>query len=288
MCGAIPYNRSNVDDRDAVVGGDGSRDEIHAEEDDIGEAIAPIVGEKVRDSSCVDAADLSEHPAAPSVTDSMGKTAEPPSMSVNIGDVGSGVDYPEEGSVNVSSADDIVTDAGKQPSVENLDEAVDPSVKNTVDKLKDKAQIGRDEDKPTVIDTRNDIENVTPSVGDTSSIADTSDNDLVEEGAEPTVGEGVADTLNAEVLEIPKNGAEQGRTCWQESQGAEREARKDTEKAVEDDVQENAEEHHLLSNQLSVSETMARVLYMIGTWASFNLGQFIFDQTIQHAQSSHI
>ncbi|GAA0145919.1 hypothetical protein LIER_05993 [Lithospermum erythrorhizon] len=29
---------------------------------------------------------------------------------------------------------------------------------------------------------------------------------------------------------------------------------------------------------------MARVLYMIGTGASFKLGQFIFDQTVQHAQ----
>ncbi|GAA0185583.1 hypothetical protein LIER_32871 [Lithospermum erythrorhizon] len=34
-----------------------------------------------------------------------------------------------------------------------------------------------------------------------------------------------------------------------------------------------------------MSETMARVLYMIGTWVSLNLGQFIFDQTVQHAQS---
>ncbi|GAA0151212.1 hypothetical protein LIER_09982 [Lithospermum erythrorhizon] len=38
----------------------------------------------------------------------------------------------------------------------------------------------------------------------------------------------------------------------------------------------------------SVSETMAMVLYIIGTGASFNLGQFIFDQTVQHAQSHTI
>ncbi|GAA0163876.1 hypothetical protein LIER_19645 [Lithospermum erythrorhizon] len=30
---------------------------------------------------------------------------------------------------------------------------------------------------------------------------------------------------------------------------------------------------------------MVRVLYMIGTRASFNFGQFIFDPTVQHAQS---
>ncbi|GAA0139416.1 hypothetical protein LIER_35083 [Lithospermum erythrorhizon] len=149
--------RSDVDDRDADVRGDRSRDEIHVEEDDIGEPIAPIVGEKVRDSSSVDAADLSEHPAAPSAADSIGKTVGPNSMSVNIGDVGSGIDNREKRSVNVSSADDNVTNAGKQPSVENLDEVVVPSVKNIVDKLKEKV----DKDKPIVIDT----DNVTPSVG---------------------------------------------------------------------------------------------------------------------------
>ncbi|GAA0158177.1 hypothetical protein LIER_38596 [Lithospermum erythrorhizon] len=107
-----------------------SRDEIHVEEDDIGKPIAPIV-------------DLSEYSAAPSAADLM------------------------EESVNMSSADDTVTKAGKQPSVKNLDEVVDPSIKNTVDKLKEKASIWGDEDRPTVVDTGNDTENVTPSVGDT-------------------------------------------------------------------------------------------------------------------------
>ncbi|GAA0155644.1 hypothetical protein LIER_13330 [Lithospermum erythrorhizon] len=43
-----------------------------------------------------------------------------------------------------------------------------------------------------------------------------------------------------------------------------------------------------ITHTIIVSETLAMVLYMIGTRALFNLGQFIFDQVVQHAQSHAI
>ncbi|GAA0170848.1 hypothetical protein LIER_25022 [Lithospermum erythrorhizon] len=156
--------------------------------------------------------DMSEHPAVPSAADSMGKTAIPSNMFANVGDVGSGFDNSEGGSVNASS----------------------------MDGLKDNAPTRGNEGRPTIIDTSNDVENVetvTLSVMDTTikdvegmtSIdipsADGTDvvtigiedvtpsvNDngagavgLSEETTEPTVGKCDADILNAEDLEIPEN-----------------------------------------------------------------------------------
>ncbi|GAA0144651.1 hypothetical protein LIER_35979 [Lithospermum erythrorhizon] len=168
---------------------------VVAEEDDIGEPINAIVDEKVRDSSCVDAAYLLEYTVVPSATASMGKTIEPSNVYVNVGDVSIGVDNPEGITVNVSSVDDNITNASKQASVENFGKAVDPNVKDTVDGLKENPPIGADEGRPTVINTGNDTakdENVTPSVRDTT----------MEDAAEPTVGKGDADTLNTEEMEI--------------------------------------------------------------------------------------
>ncbi|GAA0185978.1 hypothetical protein LIER_33266 [Lithospermum erythrorhizon] len=130
---------------------------------------------------------LLEHIVVPSVADSLGKTVEPSINSVNICDAVSGVDNPEGGSVNVSSADDSVTDVGKQPSVENLGKTIDPSDKDTVDALKESVLIGGDEVRPTVIDTGN----------------------VTETRGEPTVGEGVADTLNAEEMKIPEDAGQE-------------------------------------------------------------------------------
>ncbi|GAA0172411.1 hypothetical protein LIER_41329 [Lithospermum erythrorhizon] len=217
-----PRNSSNEDDD---VGEDGSRDEIHAEEDDIGEPIAPIVDKKVRDSSCADAADLLEHVVVSSDTALMGKIIEPSNVYVNVGDVSRGVDDSEGITVNVSNVNNTITDAGKQASVENFGKAVDPSVKETVDGLKENAPIKGDEGRPTIINTGNDTtkdEDVTPSVRDTTmeddagltdgretvtpSVADTGTNDdLSEGGAEPTIGKGDAYTLNTEKMEIPED-----------------------------------------------------------------------------------
>ncbi|GAA0161321.1 hypothetical protein LIER_17664 [Lithospermum erythrorhizon] len=215
------------------VGGDGSHDEIQEDEDVVGESIVPIIDGRVGDSSCADAEDLSEHPTVPSVVDSMGKTLEP--FDVSIGDMGSGVDNLEGGSVNVSIADDTVSDAGKQPSVKNLGECVDPSVKDNVDGLKESVPIRGDEARPTVNGPVK-VENVTPSVKDTTmedaegmkmmdvpsaagthgmtrgredvtpSVTDTgvsAAGQLVER-TKPTSGEGLTNTLNAdrEDLEI--------------------------------------------------------------------------------------
>ncbi|GAA0145918.1 hypothetical protein LIER_05992 [Lithospermum erythrorhizon] len=103
---------------------------------------------KQLETLCADAADLLEHTAVLSATDSMGKTVEPFNISINIGDVSNGVDNPDGINVDVSSVDDTVTDAGKQASIENFDEG-----------------------RPTVIDIGNDTkkdENVTPSIRDTA------------------------------------------------------------------------------------------------------------------------
>ncbi|GAA0141075.1 hypothetical protein LIER_02301 [Lithospermum erythrorhizon] len=228
---SIPPTADITQEKDADVGGDGSRGEIHTDEDDIRE---PIVKERVRDSSCANATDLSEHTATPSATDSIGKTVEPSNIYVS-----SGVDNPDGITVDVSSVNDIVTDASKQESVENFGKAVDPSVKDTVDGLKENAPIEGYEARPTVIDTSNDTEkdeNVTPSVRDiamedakvvasmdvpsvdgTSNVTEgredvtpnVADNgvgagNLSEEGAKPIVGEGVVDTLNTEEVKIPE------------------------------------------------------------------------------------
>ncbi|GAA0176192.1 hypothetical protein LIER_29230 [Lithospermum erythrorhizon] len=126
---------------------------------------------------------------------------------------------------------------GKRPSTDNLGGPIDPSVRDTMDELKESTPIGGDVSRPTVIDTGNDhvmVENVTPRSKDTamedaegmtlmdvSSVAGTDGltagsedvtpsavdtgadaADLPEERAKPTGGEGVTDTMNAEELEI--------------------------------------------------------------------------------------
>ncbi|GAA0165754.1 hypothetical protein LIER_40049 [Lithospermum erythrorhizon] len=118
------------------------------------------------------------------------------------------------------------------------------------------AHIGGDEARPTIIETSNDpmmVEDVTPSVRNTamedaeSMDVPTTDrnNDvtptvvntvagvagLLEERIEPTVVEGVADTLDAN---IEKKRSKEERVAKR----AARKARKATKKAVEDEVQE--------------------------------------------------
>ncbi|GAA0159516.1 hypothetical protein LIER_16270 [Lithospermum erythrorhizon] len=114
------YNpMTEVDNRDADVGGDKSMSEIPTKENVADKTITPIVEEGVEDYSCVEGVtNLLEYPAVPSNTDLMG------------------------GSVNVSSVDDTMTDADKQPSDENVSEAVDPSAKDIVDGLNENAPIG--------------------------------------------------------------------------------------------------------------------------------------------------
>ncbi|GAA0173879.1 hypothetical protein LIER_27389 [Lithospermum erythrorhizon] len=145
-----------------------SHDEIHAEEDVIGEEVAPIVEEGVNDSSRAEmseVADVSDPPTNPSVEDTMGKTAEPSAMSdKSTGDVGK--DIPEGDDVNVSHADKVVTDGVKIP-------------------------------KPVTAKAAG--KGVIPSVFDT--------NDEIARSMErPTAGEGVDDTLDANIQEvIPKD-----------------------------------------------------------------------------------
>ncbi|GAA0161619.1 hypothetical protein LIER_17894 [Lithospermum erythrorhizon] len=62
------------------VGGEESHDKIQVDDDVIGEAIVPIVEERVIDSSCAemsDATDVSEQSIIPTIDDTTGQTVEP-------------------------------------------------------------------------------------------------------------------------------------------------------------------------------------------------------------------
>ncbi|GAA0172334.1 hypothetical protein LIER_26181 [Lithospermum erythrorhizon] len=136
-----------------------------------------------------------------SVDDSMDKTVEPSNISEKCVD-GDVDDNREGGDVDVSHVDNMVTEGVKMPSTENLVESVDPSVRDTLDELKDGTFIGGDVMSPSVIDTVNDPEvegYVTRSVRDT---AVESAKDLPEERSMLIVGQGVADTLNVDVKKL--------------------------------------------------------------------------------------
>ncbi|GAA0172305.1 hypothetical protein LIER_26156 [Lithospermum erythrorhizon] len=115
---------------DDDVGREKSHDEIKVEEDFIGEKVAPIVKERDIDSSC---AEMSESTVTPSVNASEGKTAGPPIIPEELVkvDVSSGADVRE------SCAEDILTENIEGPSTEGVGANVDPSVKDTLDGLKD-------------------------------------------------------------------------------------------------------------------------------------------------------
>ncbi|GAA0168382.1 hypothetical protein LIER_23109 [Lithospermum erythrorhizon] len=76
-------------------------------------------------------ADLLEHTVVPSAANSLGKIVEPSNISVNIGDMGTSVDNPGGGSVNVSSVEDNMTNVDERPSADGLSEDVTPSVRDT-------------------------------------------------------------------------------------------------------------------------------------------------------------
>ncbi|GAA0186838.1 hypothetical protein LIER_34126 [Lithospermum erythrorhizon] len=147
-------------------------------------------------------------------------------------------DNPEGGDVDVSHVDNMVTKEVNMPTIENLVEFVDPSVRDTLDGLKDGTPIGEDVMSPSVIDTVNDLDvegSVTRSVRDSAvegvedmnvdisnatgtepvtaesncdnvvlSVTDTGAEtaNLPEERSMPTVGQGVADTLNVDVEKL--------------------------------------------------------------------------------------
>ncbi|GAA0172006.1 hypothetical protein LIER_25916 [Lithospermum erythrorhizon] len=186
-------------------------DKIHAMEEVIGQATNPIVEERVFDFSCsevTDVADVSKPSRIPTVDDGEGKTAEPSHIFEKVDNIAANVD-PEGGNMDVSCDEGVMTEEVEILSSENLVESVDPSVKDTMDGLKESAPIGGDVVKPTVIDTDNDPviikgmnvdipsatgnEHVTTGstgVGVIPSVADTSAEtaDLPEERSMPIVG----------------------------------------------------------------------------------------------------
>ncbi|GAA0167475.1 hypothetical protein LIER_22401 [Lithospermum erythrorhizon] len=131
--------RASVVNRDDDVGGEDSHDEFLAQENVIGEVIAPIVEEKVIDSSYAetsDTTDVLEPSIIPTVDDTTGKTVEP-SLVLEKATNGAGDNVPEGDSVDVSHAEKMVTEEVVMPSTEGLGVFVDPSVKDTLDGLKD-------------------------------------------------------------------------------------------------------------------------------------------------------
>ncbi|GAA0186811.1 hypothetical protein LIER_34099 [Lithospermum erythrorhizon] len=228
-------SRVNVDDD---VGGEESYDAIHVEEDALGEGIAPIVEEGVNDSSCAemsDVADVSDPPANPSVEGTTGKTAEPSVVSKKFaGDVSENV--PEGDSVDVSHVDEIVTKGVKIPSTIDLGENVDPSVKDTMNGLKDGSTSGGDVLQPTVTESFKDMA-VEGMYIDRPGAVDTG-----------VVSQGADDTLDVDIEEVvPKKAGQEKKKSKKRKlrklADAERKAKRVAEKAAEDDVHEKAEDH---------------------------------------------
>ncbi|GAA0168015.1 hypothetical protein LIER_22832 [Lithospermum erythrorhizon] len=115
----LDNSRTEVDDRDVDVGGDESKSEIPTEKNVADETISPIVEGGIEDSSCSNAnntTNLSKQNDVPIVDNTLDKSAENPSISVNVEDVGMAFNNSEGMSTNVSSVGNTVTDAGKKPS----------------------------------------------------------------------------------------------------------------------------------------------------------------------------
>ncbi|GAA0164970.1 hypothetical protein LIER_40014 [Lithospermum erythrorhizon] len=211
------------DDDDVKV--DESHDEIPTMQDVIGEATTPIVEERVTESSCAKvtcATEVSEPSVLPTIDNTTGKIVEPSFVSEKSADVASD-DNLKWGNVDVSHVDDMVTEEVKIPSTEGLGDSIDLSVKDNMNGMKESAPTKGDVVRSTVIDIINDhviIEGMdvvipsasgfelvtarstgvdeTPSV--TDSCAETAD--LPEVRTIPTIGQGVADTLNTDVEEL--------------------------------------------------------------------------------------
>ncbi|GAA0167416.1 hypothetical protein LIER_22356 [Lithospermum erythrorhizon] len=168
---------TEVDYKDADVGGDESKSEIPTKANVVDETITPIVEEGVEHSSCAEgAANLSEHSVVPSDTDFMGKTVMPPN------------------------------DGGEEARPTVIDTVNDPvMVETATPSVRDTAM--EDDDGMTSMDvpSAGSTEDVTAGKGDvTPSVADKSAGvvGLSEERAEPTTGDGVANTLNTEDVEF--------------------------------------------------------------------------------------
>ncbi|GAA0141465.1 hypothetical protein LIER_02602 [Lithospermum erythrorhizon] len=246
--------RTNVDNRDANVGGDESNYEILIEKNVVKDAMDPIVEGGIEDSSCVEAdniADLLEHPTAPSVADSKGKTDEPSNISINVDNVGSGVDNPEGMDVNVSSTDDTMNDTSKQPSAEDLGKNVAPSVIGTV--MEETTSI----DVPSADGTHDvtvEREDVTPSVTDTDADVETHEEDGQEKKKSKKRKHKRGDD-KGEASEFEKKPSKEERAT-KKVRRAERKAKKAAEKIVEeqDDVQEITEEQVPVNGRPTASD----------------------------------
>ncbi|GAA0167230.1 hypothetical protein LIER_22208 [Lithospermum erythrorhizon] len=103
------YKCSSKVNLDDGVRGEEPHDEIHAEDDVVGESIAPIVEKRIIDSSCAemsDVADVSEPSVIPTISDTTGKTVEHSLMLEKSADVAAD-DAPERDNVDVTHVDDM-------------------------------------------------------------------------------------------------------------------------------------------------------------------------------------
>ncbi|GAA0170326.1 hypothetical protein LIER_24615 [Lithospermum erythrorhizon] len=193
---------------DDDVGGEKSQDEINIEEDSIGEEVAPIVEERDIDSSVAETAkvaDVSDPSVNPHVEDTTGKTVEPSDVSNKSTKVGE--DVPKADGVDVSYADNVTEDV-KTPTVEDMGDKIESSVKDTMHGLKGDSTSGGDVLKPTLDDFVKDImfegmDAAIPDVadgGDIPSVTDTNA-ETAEKEARPVV-KSVDDILDADIHEV--------------------------------------------------------------------------------------
>ncbi|GAA0179099.1 hypothetical protein LIER_29930 [Lithospermum erythrorhizon] len=198
---------------------------VRVEEDVLGEAAATIFEEEVNEFSCVemsDATDMLDPPATPSIDDSTGKTVEPSVVSEkSVGDVGE--DVPEGDGVDVCLPDDIVTEGVKIPSTKELGENVDPSVKDTVDGLKDGSSSWGDVLDPTINESVKDTTVESMDV-DRSAVA----------GIEP---------VTAKPADEPKKKLSKEEREAKRARKAERRVKRAAEKVADVNVHEEAEDH---------------------------------------------
>ncbi|GAA0186770.1 hypothetical protein LIER_34058 [Lithospermum erythrorhizon] len=217
--------RSSRVNQDDDVGGEEFDEEIHTEKD-VTEAIGVV--------------DVSEPSGLPIVDDTTGKTVEPFLLSEKFDDVSSDND-PKEDNVDLSHADNIVTEGVEIPSTEGLGVSVDPSVNDTLDGI----PTWRDVLRPTVGHSVKDIivedmdadissatgtEPVTveaTSKGVIPSVIDTGEETADQTAKESVtiVSQGAADTLNEDIEEVNPEVV--------------------AEKAIDADVHEEADDHVL-------------------------------------------
>ncbi|GAA0150665.1 hypothetical protein LIER_09551 [Lithospermum erythrorhizon] len=159
-------------------------------------------------------------------------------------------DVPDRVNVDVSYADDIVTEGVKTPSTKDLGENVDPSVKDTMDGLKDGSSSRGDVLEPTVNDSVKDtiVESMDvdrPSDVGTEHVTAKYGYVVPEEAGQEKKSKKMKHKKSAKAGESsePKRKISKEERDGKMAMKAARRAMKATEKAADDDVHEESEDH---------------------------------------------